>query len=61
MGWASGGRIVDAVVRAVQHRLPDEERRVLYEALVEALRDEDWDTERDHMGVDPVLDEVLEQ
>jgi hypothetical protein len=60
MGWASGGKIIDEVARALMATNTDPEVRVqVYEPIVEALLEGDWDTEYESLGIDPVLDGVL--
>jgi hypothetical protein len=59
MGWASGSALVCKVAETVVKHVPEEARRELYEALVDACDDMDWDTHDEAMGIDPVLDAVL--
>lgn len=59
MGWASGSRLFNKVIAAVQPVVPDfEARKSLYASLVEAFRDHDWDTLDECVGKDPAYDAV---
>ena len=61
MGWSSGTDIAVAVAKALVRELPDPEaRRRVYEPLVTALNEGDWDTQDEAMGIDPVLDKLLD-
>ena len=44
MGWASGARLAEDVWRLFRKYVPEEERTVVAKQLIEAFRDEDWDT-----------------
>ncbi len=60
MGWAGGSVIVSRVARRVKGVVGDaEQRRMIYEELVEAATDLDWDCLDEAEGIDPILDEVL--
>ncbi len=59
MGWASGSRLFGAVIEAIQPEITDEEKRkALYRKLIDAFRDEDWDTLDECVGEDPAYDAV---
>ncbi len=60
MGWASGSVLVSRVARRVRGVVGDaEQRRMIYEELVKAATDLDWDCLDEAEGIDPILDEVL--
>lgn len=60
MGWSSGSNIAIPMVKAIRKHVVDEAtRRALYETLVEALQDEDWDTQSEAACIDPVFDSVI--
>ncbi len=60
MGWAGGSEIVSRVAKRVLAVVDDSrQRRKIYEELVEAATDQDWDCLDEAEGIDPVLDEVL--
>lgn len=60
MGWASGGDIIDGVASELMAGAVDPAvRERVYRPLVDALKDQDWDTESESIGIDPVLDRVL--
>ena len=44
MGWAGGTRLAEDVWRLFRKYVPEEERTVVAKQLIEAFRDEDWDT-----------------
>ena len=60
MGWASGSVLVSRVARRVRDVVGvAKQRRMIYEELVEAATDLDWDCLDEAEGIDPILDEVL--
>lgn len=60
MGWASGTELVTRIATRVLSVVDDSrQRRKIYEELVEAATDLDWDCLDEAEGIDPVLDEIL--
>jgi len=60
MGWGSGYYLMEEVIRKMMADLvPDDTRKLIYGILIPAMREMDWDTEVDCMGVDPVYDNLL--
>jgi len=59
MGWASGSRLFSSVIEAVkQTRLNETEREHLYEKLIDAFADADWDTMDECLGEDSAYDKA---
>lgn len=62
MGWSSGSGLFAEVAAVIADNVADEDdRRVIYEAMIEAFMDRDCDTLDECVGIDHVLDEVLEE
>jgi len=60
MGWATGSDIAITVVEAVYANVRSKEaRREIYELFFQALKQHDWDSEDDTVGIDPIWDEIL--
>jgi hypothetical protein len=62
MGWSGGTEImvvmIDTLMKVIAK--PGTRRRI-YRPVIEALRDRDWDTEEECLGMDPAFDSVLKQ
>lgn len=60
MGWASGIDIACAVVEAVKANVRKKAARLaIYELFYEAMKNRDWDTEYESLGIDPVWDALM--
>jgi hypothetical protein len=60
MGWGSGSYLMDAVIRKLKERdVAEETRKIVYEILIPAMQDRDWDTEMDCLTVDNAYDATL--
>lgn len=60
MGWARGSDIATDMVDAIAHsNIPIDDARKLYKRLIHSLESNDWDTQDEAMGIDPVFDEVM--
>lgn len=60
MGWGSGSVLMDTVIRKMKERnVTEETRKIVYEILIPAMQDRDWDTEMDCMGDDSAYDATL--
>lgn len=60
MGWGSGSVLMDTVIRKMKERnVTEETRKIVYEILIPAMQDSDWDTEMDCMGDDSAYDATL--
>ena len=62
MGWASGSDVMSAVIYGLNKKIDDEEiRKIVYRILIDALEDQDWDTQEDNFGEDVAYDEALRE
>lgn len=62
MGWASGSTLAESIIKAVKDNVPDEQARVnIYRVLLNSMRNQDWDTEDEAMGIDPLFDGLIEE
>ncbi len=62
MGWCAGSDVAREVAEAINEHVPDvKTKRKLYRALIDALESQDWDTQDEACGVDPVFDKLLMQ
>jgi len=60
MGWASGSGLFSRVIEVIQENVEDHDDRVaIYEELIEAFSDSDWDTQDECLGEDKAYDEAL--
>lgn len=60
MGWSGGSEVASSLIRAIKKNVDsDDVKSKLYEELLEALENQDWDNQEDAEGVDPVFDAVL--
>jgi hypothetical protein len=59
MGWGGGTKILLAVVEAINDQLEPEDRRLVYEAMVPQLEEQDWDDKAGVLGEDYILDEIM--
>lgn len=62
MGWASGSLLMEGIIRKLPVVVPDNgQRQRVYVVLIHEMRQEDWDTEDECVGVDPAFDAALRQ
>lgn len=62
MGWASGSDVMTRIIKVVKKEVPSKtKRKVLYEGIVDALRDQDWDTLDECLGEDQAYDDVYNE
>lgn len=62
MGWGSGSRLMREVIRGLnEQRIPETLRASFYKILIPAMRDRDWDTETECMGIDAAYDSTLRE
>lgn len=60
MGWASGSELMSKFIAALKPRVKSAEiRRSIYEALIPAMQNSDWDTEVECLGEDDAYDAAL--
>lgn len=62
MGWSSGSSLLSAIANIVSAHVRDEDdKKEIFEELVELFLDYDCDTLHECDGDDPILDEVLRE
>ena len=62
MGWSSGSGLFADIAEVIADIVADEDdRKIIYEVMIEAFMDRDCDTLNECVGIDHVLDEVLEE
>jgi hypothetical protein len=60
MGWSSGAQVMGVIIEAVQANVPDvKAREAIYRPIIDALEDQDWDTQDECEGEDPAYDAVI--
>jgi hypothetical protein len=60
MGWSGGSSVMETVILAMQPAIPDEAtRQGIYEILIDAFEDMDWDTQNECEDIDPAFDAAL--
>lgn len=51
---------MNTIVEVVKANVPDDDTRYLiYETIFVAFEQEDWDTQRECIGIDPVFDRLI--
>jgi hypothetical protein len=62
MGWASGSALFHDLILSLQDAEVDAPTRAkIYDAMIEAFENMDWDTQQECEGEDPVYDKVLKE
>lgn len=62
MGWASGSNVMTRIIKVVKKEVPSKaKRKVLYMDIVDALRDQDWDTLDECLGEDQAYDDIYNE
>lgn len=60
MGWSSGSSLFADIAEVIANNVTDEdERRAVYDAMIEAFTERDCDTLDECVGIDHILDEAL--
>lgn len=60
MGWAGGSAIAIDIVEVISELVEDSSvKREIYEKLIDSLEEQDWDTQEEALGIDPVFDRLL--
>lgn len=60
MGWSSGSTIMSAIIAGIKPRIKSAKLRTeIYEAIIPALEDGDWDTQNECLGEDEAYDAAL--
>ena len=59
MGWSSGTRVMEEIIKVVEKELNDFDTKVkLYDGIIEVLENEDWDTQGECLGESEAFDFV---
>jgi hypothetical protein len=59
MGWASGSDIMESVICAVAAEVKDFDAKYrIYKEVYADMRNADWDTVDECLGIDPAFDQV---
>jgi hypothetical protein len=59
MGWSGGTAIFSNIITTLQFHIKDDEvRKELYQDMLDAFEDADWDTQDECLGIDIAYDEV---
>ena len=62
MGWASGSSLFADIAEVIANNVTDDdERRTVYDAMIELFMDRDCDTLSECFDIDIVLDEALHE
>ena len=60
MGWLSGTELMVEVIKAIQpHIRESKARQKVYESIIEAFEDLDWDCQSECEGIDAAFDKAL--
>ena len=61
MGWSSGSSLFAEIAEILVEHVPDDaEREAVYEELIDAFEARDCDNLHECIGIDPILDDLLE-
>ena len=62
MGWSSGSRVADDLIKALQESVDDDYvREEFYKKMIEIFEDHDCDTLDECVGVDAAFDSAFEE
>lgn len=62
MGWSSGSRVADDLIKALQESVEDDYiREEFYKKMIEIFEDHDCDTLDECVGVDAAFDSAFEE
>ena len=60
MGWASGSSLMIDVITGLKERgMSLKNRKIVYEVLIPAMQDQDWDTLDEPMGMDEAYEAAM--
>ena len=59
MGWSGGYYVMNGLIRTLNFVGVGTLSGEIYEKMLRVLEDQDWDTQEDCVGDDPVYDSVL--
>lgn len=62
MGWAGGSEVFSGIIAAVKREVAEKEvRKRIYQPIIEAFEDSDWDTQDECLGEDDAYDELYNE
>jgi hypothetical protein len=62
MGWCSGAEVMSNIIMVLMKEVGNVAQRIrIYEGIIGALENHDWDTQTDCLGEDPAFDVALEK
>jgi hypothetical protein len=62
MGWNAGSGLFAELIFIVQKNVPDDDsRREIYEHMIDAFKDQDWDELAECKGSDTVYDDIIDE
>jgi len=62
MGWSSGTDVARAWGRSIFDNVEDPKlKKIMYQDMIDTLTNEDWDCLEEAEGIDPILDELLQE
>ena len=60
MGWSGGSDIAGQIIESVMQNVDSKQiRKNIYITILRVMEDNDWDTQRECEGIDPVFDQLL--
>lgn len=59
MGWGGGSTIMTGIIHTAKRCVPEDIRKAFYLDMITLLEREDWDTQMECVGLDPLFDMVL--
>jgi hypothetical protein len=61
MGWSGGSHIMREIIKTAMNTVPKKNRREFYTDMIDLLEGEDWDTQDEALGLDPIFDAIMVQ
>jgi hypothetical protein len=62
MGWSRGSGLFSELIWIMMKTVPEDKvRREIYEHMLDAFEENDWDTQDECVGPDQVFDELFEE
>jgi hypothetical protein len=61
MGWASGSEVMLNIIETAKKYVPAKVRKAFYIEIIKALESQDWDTQNEAEGEDPLYDQALRE
>jgi hypothetical protein len=60
MGWSEGSSFMEVLITSLQkNKISKKARKAIYQAHLDFYEGQDWDTENEMEGLDPVFDETI--